>query len=138
MTHFDSLKIYSFGKHCEKRRNCLLQAISHFLTMFCTLYGTYFSFLMHCKMSSAICFTLDQSKILSSGNWLIFSKTNFMHLLTYYQTAYFRLLLLKGFACNNFKFDENDMEFSKKLENLWEKEKLPVTSTFSFFFSVFK
>ena len=28
------------------------------------LYGTYFSF----KMSSAICFNLDQSKILSSGN----------------------------------------------------------------------
>ena len=23
MPHFDTLKIYSFGKHCEKRRNCL-------------------------------------------------------------------------------------------------------------------
>ena len=23
MPHFDTLKIYSCGKHCEKRRNCL-------------------------------------------------------------------------------------------------------------------
>ena len=23
MTHFDTLEIYSCGKHCEKRRNCL-------------------------------------------------------------------------------------------------------------------
>ena len=36
--------------------------------MFSTLYGTYFSFEMHHKMLSAICFNLDQSKILSSGN----------------------------------------------------------------------
>ena len=42
--HFDALKIYSFGKHCEKRRNCLKQAISPFFTMFSTLYDTYFSF----------------------------------------------------------------------------------------------
>ena len=39
--HFDALKIYSCGKHCVKRRNCLQQAISPFLTMFSTLYGTY-------------------------------------------------------------------------------------------------
>ena len=62
MTHFDALKIYSSGKHCEKRRI----AISPFLTMFSTLYGAYFSFYMH--FLSAICFKLDQSKILSSGN----------------------------------------------------------------------
>ena len=31
----------------------------------------FFSFQMHFKMSSAICFNLDQSKILSSGNGLI-------------------------------------------------------------------
>ena len=42
MPHFDALKIYSCGKHCEKRRHCLLQAMSPFLTMFSTLYGTYF------------------------------------------------------------------------------------------------
>ena len=38
--------------------------------MFSALYGTYFSFQMHFKKSSAICFNLDQSKILSSGNGL--------------------------------------------------------------------
>ena len=41
----------------EKRKNCLLQAISPFLAMF-----------------SAICFNLDQSKILSSGNRLKLQK----------------------------------------------------------------
>ena len=44
MPHFDALKIYSCGKHCKKRRNCLSQAISPFLTMFSTLYGTYLPF----------------------------------------------------------------------------------------------
>ena len=78
MPHFGALKMYSCGKYFEKRRNCLkqaifpfltmLQAISPFLTMFCTQYGTYFSSQMHFKMSSAICFNLDQSKILSFGN----------------------------------------------------------------------
>ena len=33
MPHFDALKIYSCGKHCEERRNSLCQAISPFLTM---------------------------------------------------------------------------------------------------------
>ena len=37
MTHFDAIKIYSCGKYCEKRRNCLLQAISPFLTMLSNL-----------------------------------------------------------------------------------------------------
>ena len=41
-----------------------------FLTLFSALYGTYFSFQMHYKMSSAICFNLDQSETLSSVNWL--------------------------------------------------------------------
>ena len=39
MPHFDTLNI---RKHCEKRRNCLLQAISPFLTKFSTLYGACF------------------------------------------------------------------------------------------------
>ena len=38
--------------------------------MFSTLYGTYFPFWMHFKMLSAICFNLDQSKILLSVNGL--------------------------------------------------------------------
>ena len=74
MPHFDSLKIYDCGKHCEKRRKCLYQAISPFVTMFSTLYGTYFFYLQSTlKMSSAICFNLDQSKNLSSGNGVIHS-----------------------------------------------------------------
>ena len=68
MAQFDARKLYSCRKHCEKRRNCLLQAISPFLTMFSTVCNTYFSFHMHFKMSSAICFNLDWSKFLSSGN----------------------------------------------------------------------
>ena len=46
------------------------QQIYPFLTMFSTLYGSYFPFYMHFKISSAIFFNLDQSKILSSGNGL--------------------------------------------------------------------
>ena len=42
MPHFDAPKTYTCGKHCKKRRNCLLQAISPFLTMVFTLYSTYF------------------------------------------------------------------------------------------------
>ena len=45
--------------------------------MFSTLYGTYFSFQMDFKMSSAICFNLDHSKILLSGNGL---RLNFCHM----------------------------------------------------------
>ena len=50
LTHYhtipqiDSLKIYSCGIHCEKRRFCLLQAISPFFTMFSSLDSSYFSF----------------------------------------------------------------------------------------------
>ena len=75
MPHFDALMRYSSGKHCEKRRNCLQQATSPFLTMFSTLYRTYFSFYIYFKMLSAIRFNLDQSKILSSGYGLIIYKT---------------------------------------------------------------
>ena len=74
MPHFERPKIYSCGKHCEKRRNCLEQAISPFLTMFSTQYGTHFSFQMHLKTSSVICFKClkccQMSKMLSSGNGL--------------------------------------------------------------------
>ena len=38
--------------------------------MFPIQYGTYFSFQMHFELSSAICFSLDQSEIFSSGNEL--------------------------------------------------------------------
>ena len=48
--------------------------------MFSTLYGTYFIFQMHFEMSSAICFNLDKSKILLSGNGLKISWKEIAHL----------------------------------------------------------
>ena len=45
---------------------------------------------------------------------------------------------LKEFVDDNFKFDENGRKLSKQVETLWEKEKLLVTSNFSFSHSVFK
>ena len=40
---------------------------------------------------------------------------------------------LEGFAHDNFKFDENARKFTKRVgKTLWEKEKLLVTSSFSF------
>ena len=45
---------------------------------------------------------------------------------------------MKEFADNNFTFDENERKFSKRVETLREKEKLLVTSNFSFSHSVFK
>ena len=45
----------------------------------------------------------------------------------------------KEFADDDFKFDKNGRNFSKRAENtVREKEKLLVTSNFSFFHSVFK
>ena len=44
---------------------------------------------------------------------------------------------LIDFADDNFKFDENDRKFSKRLENTEGKEKCLVTSNFSFSCSVF-
>ena len=46
----------------------------NFSSMFSIVYGTYFSSQMHFKMSG-ICFNLDQSEIMSSGNGLITIKT---------------------------------------------------------------
>ena len=47
---------------------------------------------------------------------------------------------LKGFADDNFEFNEDGKKFSKKgkKKTLWEKEKLLVTSNFSFSHSVFE
>ena len=45
---------------------------------------------------------------------------------------------LKQSADDNFKFDENSSKFFKWVENTVGKEKLLVTSNFSFFHSVFK
>ena len=45
---------------------------------------------------------------------------------------------LKESADDHLKFDENGNKLSKRVETLWKKEKLPVTSNFSFSHSVFK
>ena len=50
----------------------------------------------------------------------------------------FRFSKLKEFADNNSELDENGRKFSKKVETLWKKEKLLITSNFSFSHSVFK
>ena len=51
----------------------------------------------------------------------------------------FKTLPKLVFADDNFEFDENHRKFSKLLEKtLWEKEKLLVTSNFSFSHSVFR
>ena len=45
---------------------------------------------------------------------------------------------LNEFADDNFRFDENGRMLSKRVENTVGKEKLLVTSNFSFSYSVFK
>ena len=45
---------------------------------------------------------------------------------------------LKEFVDDNFELNENGRKFSKLVENTVEKEKLLVTSNFSFSHSVFK
>ena len=68
MPHFNALKIYRCGKHCEKK----LLVTSNFSFSHNVFYPTehLFSILNALKMWSAICFNLDQSEILSSGNGL--------------------------------------------------------------------
>ena len=50
----------------------------------------------------------------------------------------FRLVQIETVCRLQFKFDENIRKFSKQVETLWVKEKLLVTSNFSFTHSVFK
>ena len=73
-------------------------------------------------MSSAICFNLDQSKILLSVNGLnqsLFQGTQSVTKKT--KTFPKRHILdsskLKEFADDNFKFDGNGRKFSKRVEN---------------------
>ena len=65
---------------------------------------------MHFEMLSPICFNLDQSKILSSGNWLTLSPNKPWNL-----------------RVSSISF----------LKTLWEKGKLLIMSNFSFSRSVF-
>ena len=75
MPHFDALKIYSCGKHSEKRRNCCYKQFLHFSQCFLPYMALTFQFKMHFEMF-AICFNLNQSTILLSGNGLTLSQTS--------------------------------------------------------------
>ena len=89
MTHFDAPGKQAFRKHCVKRRNCLLQAISPFPPVFSNLLGNFLPILSNLKMSSANSFSLEESKIcrlvkrsvkrfiLSSAYALIWTSLNF-------------------------------------------------------------
>ena len=87
------------------------------------LYGTYFLFKMHFKMLSAICLNLDQSKILSSGNGL---KNCLLYISSSYNVNPFPKKPWFLCVCS-----------TNPLKTLQEKEKLLVTSNFSFSHSVF-
>ena len=81
-------------------------------------------------MSSAICFNLDQSKILSPGNglkdldWYLVT----VAVITFFYNIFYLInplpddkildrSKLKQSADDNFKFDENRRKFSKRVEN---------------------
>ena len=63
MTHFDASGKQAFWKHCGKRRNCLLRAISPFPTVFSSCLDNFLPFSSNLKMSSANSFSLEESKI---------------------------------------------------------------------------
>ena len=57
--------------------------------------------------------------------------------LTLSQTTNFRLFQTDEFADNNFKFDENDRKFSKRIENTVRKGQTALYEQFVLFQSVF-
>ena len=56
-----------FRKHCGKRRNCSLRAISPFSTVFSTLLENFLPFSSKLRLSFANSFSLEKSKICHSG-----------------------------------------------------------------------
>ena len=63
--YMSALKV--FRKHCGKRRNCSLQSISPFPTMFYTLFENFLPFSSNLKLWSANCFSLEVSKMCGLG-----------------------------------------------------------------------
>ena len=59
--------VYVFWKHCGKRRNCLLQAISPFPTLFSTRLENFLPLSSNLKLLSANSFNLEESKIYRLG-----------------------------------------------------------------------
>ena len=66
-------------------------------------------------MASAVCFNLDHSKNLSSGNELCLSISRPLPFLKQQILHSFKL---KDFADEYFKFDENGRKYSKWVENI--------------------
>ena len=112
-------------KHDGKRRNCSLRAISPFPTVFSKdLYCRHVKkpgqiAWEKVKMSSAICFNLDQSKFLSSGNGLI-PFAGALTLSSIYLYTHFNTLEEKSFR-----------------KTLRKKVKLLKMSNFTFSYNVF-
>ena len=63
MTPFDAPGKQAFWKHCGKRRNCSLRAISPFPTVFSTSLNNSLPFSSNLKLSFAKSFDLEQCKI---------------------------------------------------------------------------
>ena len=70
MPNFDTLKIFGCGKHCEKRRNCLKQAISPLLTMFSTLCTLWHLFFILNALSNVVCNLFQFGPVLNFVVWL--------------------------------------------------------------------
>ena len=59
--------VQAFWKHCGKRRNCSLQAISPFPTVFSTRFKNFLTFSSNLKLSSANSLSFEKSKICRLG-----------------------------------------------------------------------
>ena len=96
-----------FWKHCVKRRDCLLPAISPFQTMFFIPLKKFQSFPSTLKLSSAKSFSLEESKICRLPNNKPIPKQ--WHLLTHLGKKPFVNIVRKGeIACtSNFSFSHN-------------------------------
>ena len=95
--------------------------------MFSILYGTYFSFQMHFKMSAFFFLNLDQPKILSSGNGLTLPNDKIV--------SQFKLEPLSDDKINvNQKLK---LSFGRVKNIVGKKEKMLVSDIFSFSHNVF-
>ena len=72
-THFDTSTADSFWKHCGKRRNCSLWAISSFPTMFSSQSDNCISICPYFWHVIFICVWIEEPKIGTWGNGLILS-----------------------------------------------------------------
>ena len=119
MTPFDAPGKQAFWKHCGKRRNCSLRAISPFPSAFSSRLDNFLPFSSNLKLSSANSLSLEESKIC-------------------------RLVMGYGLGGKlSFNPFPNKPWFLRVCstslsKTRWEKEKLLVTSNFSFSHSVFQ